>query len=114
MIANYPKAYTEILEVLKYLTIESVSKIPQEVLETFEQFKDNNYKFEIRENDDLTKLKLMDETKAILVNMYRDYWSTKKERERITNIQQELIKKIELEKHHKYNPENIFKNKKSY
>ena len=109
MTVNYPKAYKEVLEVLKCLTRESVSKIPHEILETFEQFKDNNHEFEIRENDDLSNLDLMEETKAIFVNLYRDYWATEMERERIMNIQQGLIREIEIEKYRKYNPENIFK-----
>lgn len=111
MIANYPKAYKEVLEVLKYLTKESVDRIPKEVLLTFEQFKDNNYEFEIKDNYDLRSLKLMDETKAVFVNLYRDYWATETEKGRIINLQQNLIKKLEIEKCQRYNSKNIFKNK---
>lgn len=111
MIANYPKAYKEVLEVLKYLTRESVNKIPKEILSTFEQFKDNNYEFEIKDNYDLTSPKLMDETKAIFVNLYRDYWATETEKLRIIKLQKNLIMEMEREKCQKYNWKNIFKNK---
>ena len=33
---NYPKAYKEVMEVLKYIPQESVSKIPKKMLEMFQ------------------------------------------------------------------------------
>lgn len=112
MIANYPKAYKEVLEVLKYLSIENINKIPKEILLTFEQYKDNNYEFEINDNYDLSSLKLMDETKAIWVNLFRDYWATEIERKRIIKVQRNLVKEMEIEKCQKCASKNIFTNKK--
>ena len=40
---NYPKAYTEILEILKYMRENDVNKIPKKLLDTFEYKKDTNY-----------------------------------------------------------------------
>ncbi len=71
---NYPKAYTEVLEILKYMPENDVKKIPKKLLETFECKKDTNYSFIIDENQDFSKLKILDETEAIMVNIFRDYW----------------------------------------
>lgn len=46
---NYGKAYTEVLKILKYMPKDDVSKIPVEILQMFENKKDNTYKFEINE-----------------------------------------------------------------
>lgn len=42
---NYPKAYKEVVEILKYVPKESVDKIPQTMLDTFNEKMDKNYDF---------------------------------------------------------------------
>ena len=44
---NYPKAYKEVVEILKYVPKESVDKIPQTMLDTLNIKMDNNYNFSI-------------------------------------------------------------------
>ena len=83
---NYPKAYTEVLEILKYMPKDDVNKIPKELVNTFEYKKDNNYIFAINEYQDFSK-------------------------EKIKTKQQHDMRIIEEEKRQNYNPNNIFKNK---
>ena len=80
---NYPKAYTEVLEILKYMPKDDVNKIPKELVNTFEYKKDNNYIFAINEYQDFSKLKVLNETKAIMVNIFRDYWASSEQKEKI-------------------------------
>ncbi len=108
---NYPKAYKEVLEILKYLPQESIDKIPKDLLYTFEYNKDKNYKFNIEEGKCFDEQILLDETKAILANIFRDYWATSKQKERIDNKQNYDRKLLEEQKQIKYDPNNIFKNK---
>ena len=105
---NYPKAYTEVLEILKYMPIDDVKKIPKELIDTFEYKKDSNYKFIIDENQDFSKLKILDETEAIMVNIFEDYWATPEQKAKIRAKQQYYMQIIEEEKKKKYNV-NIFK-----
>ena len=66
---NYPKAYTEVLEIFKYMPKDDVEKIPKKMLDLFEYKKDTNYHFTIEENQDFSKLDILDATEAIMVNM---------------------------------------------
>ena len=73
----YPKAYKEVCEILKYMPKESVEKIPLEMRLLFERKLDIEYDFEIDEDKPFEEQQLLLETKAILANLYRDYWASK-------------------------------------
>ena len=109
---NYPKAYTEVLEILKYMPIDDVKKIPKELIDTFEYKKHNNYKFIISEDQDFSKLKILDETEAIMVNIFEDYWATPEQKAKIQAKMREDMRIIEEEKKAKYNVD-IFKKKEN-
>ncbi len=109
---NYPKAYTEVLEILKYMPKNDVDKIPKEMLDTFEYKKDTNYNFIVDENQDFSKLKILDETEAIMVNIFKDYWATPEQKVKIQEKMQGDIRLIEEEKKAKFNGD-IFKKKES-
>lgn len=105
---NYPKAYTEVLEILKYMPKDDVEKIPKKMLDLFEYKKDTNYHFTIEENQDFSKLEILDETEAIMVNIFKDYWATPEQKAKIKAKMQYDIRIIEEEKKAKYNGD-IFK-----
>ena len=44
---KYAKAYTEVLEIIKYLPKNEYDKIEKEKINFFEDNKDNSYKFSI-------------------------------------------------------------------
>lgn len=106
---NYPKAYTEVLEIMKYMPKEDVNKIPTEMLEMFENKRDKSYLFNVKEKDDFAYLNILDETEAIFVNIFRDYWATPEQKKKIIEKQNYDKSIIEKEKMEKYNPDNIFK-----
>ena len=54
---------------------------------------------------------MSDTTKAILANIFRDYWATPYQKERIIAKEKFDLDKEEEQKRDKYNPDNIFKNK---
>ena len=112
MIENYPKAYTEVLEILKYMPKKDVDKIPKKMLDTFEYKRDKNYNFTIDENQDFSKLKILDETEAIIVNIFKDYWATPEQKAKIQAKMREDMRIIEEEKKAKYNVD-IFKKKEN-
>ena len=106
---NYPKAYKEVIEVLKYVPKESVDKIPQTMLDTLNSKMDNNYNFSIDINKSFEEQELLEETKAIFANIFRDYWATPYQKERIQAKERYDWQKIEEEKKNNYNYD-IFKN----
>ncbi len=108
---NYPKAYKEVIEVLKFVPIESVNKIPKEMLEMFKNKMDKNYNFSVDINKNFEEQVLLEETKAIFANIFRDYWATPQEKERIKIKERIELQKLEEEKIKKYNPDNLFKKK---
>lgn len=108
---NYNKAFREVVEILKHVPEESVQKIPQDMRDMFEEEMDKNYKFEVRDNVEFEDLELLDETKAILANIFRDYWATPYQRERILAKEQYDRQKVDEEKQKKYNSNDLFKRK---
>lgn len=109
---NYQKAYREVIEILKYLPQESVNKIPKKMIKLFNVKMDRDYEFKIDENKNFEEQEIMEETKAILANIFRDYWSTPYQKERIELKEKNDRKKIEEEKKLKYNSDDIFKNRR--
>ena len=107
---NFHKAYKEVLEILKYMPIEEVNKIPKDMMETFLKKMDNNHDFQIDINKDLEEQELLEETKDILSVLFRDYWATNKQKEKIIAKENYDMAKLEKQKREKYNPDNIFKN----
>ena len=95
---NYPKAYKEVVEILKYVPKESVDKIPQTMLDTLNSKMDNTHNFSIDINKSFEEQKLLEETKAILANIFRDYWATPYQKERIEAKERYDRQKIEEEK----------------
>lgn len=108
---NYNKAFKEVVEILKHVPEESVQKIPQDMRDMFEEEMDKDYKFEVKDNVEFEDLKLLDETKAILANIFRDYWATPYQRERILAKEQYDRQKVDEEKQKKYNSNDLFKRK---
>ena len=78
---NYPKAYKELYEIIKNISSEDLSKIPKEILQTIIDQKDDDYKFEF--NGDIDNSNLLEETRALLAEIYKNYWQTPEEWKRI-------------------------------
>lgn len=107
MINNYPKAYVEVLEILKYIPAEEKKKIPYDIIETLKNKADLNYVFKIDFNIPFEKQNLLNETKSILANFYRDYWATDVQRQQILSKERK-----ERSNRESFNYDNLFKNRK--
>lgn len=108
---NYNKAYKEVLEVLKYMSDEDVNKVPKDMIETFEVKQDKNHIFEVDTEKSIEEQNLLEETKDILANIFRDYWATEEQKQKIIARENFEREKLELEKREKYNPDKIFEKK---
>lgn len=108
---NYSKAYKEIVEILKYVPEESVNKIPKEMRDMFEAEQLKTYNFQIDTEKNFEEQELLEETKAILANIFRDYWATDYQKARIIEKENQDREEWERQKREKYNPNDIFKNR---
>ena len=109
---EYAMAYKEVVEILKYVPDEDVKKIPEEKLEFYKTNMDNEYNYKLDMTKEFEEQEISDITKAILANLFRDYWATPYQKERIEEKENLDLEKLEEEKREKYNPDNIFKEKK--
>lgn len=110
---NYRNALAEVYVILDYLDEEDYEKIPEDYIEFLEENMNNEYNYEMNDNGNIMKQKMLPETKAILFNLFRDYISNPEQKEKIMNMQKVKRQKIENEKREKYNPDKIFENKVS-
>ena len=108
-INEYAIAYAEILEILKYIPKSEYDKIPKEKLNLFDIKKDKKYKFKYNPNKTLEENNISKRAKAIIIILFRDYWSKDTQRKKIVTKQNNDRKIIEEEKIEKYNYEDIFK-----
>ena len=108
---TYEKAYKEVIELLKYFPRESVEKIPKEELELYKKNMDNTYEYEVDKTKPFNEQKMLDKTKAIFAIIFRDYWASEYQRERILAKEKYDLQKLEEERRKKYNPDDIFKDK---
>lgn len=108
---KYAKAYKEIIEILKYVNKEDVNKIPKEMLDMFEANKDKNYTFKVDITKSLEAQNISKEAKAILANIFRDYWATNYQKDKIIKKEMNERQLLEDNKREKYNPNNLFKNR---
>ena len=106
-IHKIPQAYTETLTILSNINIEEYKKIPSELIDMFIKYKDTNYEYTIKETD-FEKQPILEETKIILAILFKNYWATPNQKEKIKlkenydGMQEELIKR------EMYNPDNLF------
>jgi len=99
---KYANAYTEVCEILNYLDKDEYNKIPQEIIDVFEDNKNIDYLYEIDLDKDLTEQQISKEAKAILLNIFRDYLATSDQN---TKIKEWLAKDrmfLERQKQQKY------------
>lgn len=104
---KYANAYTEVYEILNCLDKDEYNKIPVELIEVFEENRNLDYEYEINQEQDLTKQPMLIETKAILLNIFRDYLATPEQNKKIKQWLQMDREYLDQQKRKKY-PGNMF------
>lgn len=104
----YRRAYTEVIEILKYLPEEEYSKIPIERINFYKENMDKNYDFKFDSNIELEKQNISKEANAVFVLLFNDYFANNKQKEILKKLLKQNELKLEKEKREKYNPDNLF------
>lgn len=107
---EYANAYSEVLEILKYISKEDYEKIPNSKIELFETNHNKEYIFKYNPNKTLDEQNVSKTAKAIIAILFRDYWATEIQKEKIFTKQNYDRKQLEEKKKERYNSDNLFKN----
>ena len=109
---DYAKSYTELLEILKYISYSDANKIPKEKLSYYEKYKDTTYTYVYNphlcfEEQNISKLTLI-----LIANLYVEYWVDDDERIQIKANDKKELYAIEMEKKNRYPTEDLFSKRK--
>lgn len=106
---EYANAYSEVLEILKYISQEDYNKIPKEKINLFEENANKEHDFIYDLNKTLDEQNVSKITKTIIAILFRDYWATDIQREKI-KAKELYDRRIKEEQNREiYNHDNIFK-----
>lgn len=112
IIGNYDKAYAEVIEVLNYIPLEDYKKIPKKYIEYMEENSDENSSFVYNIALPFEKQNISDTAKDILGMIFRLFIISQDKRNKLNAKDKEDKNNEEREKQIKYNPDNLFKNRK--
>ena len=110
---NYKNAYKEVYTILNYLDEKEYNKIPQITIKAIKENMNEDYEYKMNEDVNIFNQPMLPETKAILFNLFRDYLSTPKQKEKILKMQAEDRKKAELKKQEMYSNKDLFAHRKN-
>lgn len=111
MTQTYRNAFAEVYEIINYLEDNDYNKIPEEILKVIEEERNKEYTYFIDESIPFVEQEMLPETRAILFNFFRDYFSTQEQKEKILNFQKNERDKLEEKKKVEYGEiDNIFNN----
>ena len=107
---KYANAYSEVLEILKYIPIEDYDKIPKNRINVFKAYANKDYTFCYDTTKTLEEQNVSKIARGIIAILFRDYWATEIQKEKIISKQNYDRMKLEEEKKARYNSDNLFKN----
>ena len=111
MMMEYSKRLVEVDEVLSYLSIENLLKIPENIRNAIKENKDKEYVWKYDINKSLKEQNLSRDTIAFLSYLNMEYLLNEEEKQVMQEIHKLNDKKIEQEKMEKYSTKDLFKSK---
>ncbi|MBR3003108.1 MAG: hypothetical protein IKF38_06110 [Clostridia bacterium] len=106
----YMDAFSEVDAILNIMPSNLYNKIPLKFKQMISEYKNNSYNPRIEEPVEDYELK--DETQIILSLIYRDFLCSDEEKERLKARDAQKLKEEDEQLREKYNPDNIFNNRK--
>ena len=108
MSKQYAKAYTEILEILKYLPKKEYEKIPQSKIEFYEENQDKNYTYQFDITKPTAEVTMLDETKVIIISLFRDFFASENQKQKLQSLLQAKENAYQEKIREQYKVEDIF------
>lgn len=110
---QYSNAMAELLHYLKGIRQEDINKIPTKLMNFIKENASKNYECSFDYNKPLKELDLLDETRGLIGMICYNYWcETAEQKSEYLNKLNENEKHYQQMLREKYNPDNLFKNKK--
>ena len=110
-VENYPNAFKEVYVILNHMSEEEVILIPQNFMDMIKNNMDNEYEFELYDDIPFEEQVILQETKAILAYIFINFWGTEEQKTKIkAKFEQDIINEENAKG--KYNPDDLFSNKK--
>lgn len=105
------QAFAEVYDIIMHLEKDLYNKIPKSFIELVEQNRDKEYKFNIDYLKDINEQYLLQDTRAILALIYRDFLCDEEQRLKLKEQDEKQLEKSKKILYEKYNTDNIFRNK---
>ena len=110
MVETNEKACNEVLVFLKMLPEAELKKIPEAEIKFLEEHRDVNYNFSVNPEVPINEVNISRKAKAILVVLWKKYFATDIQKQKLDKILQENSMKEEQKKQEEYQYSNMFKN----
>ena len=108
------QAFSEVKCILDFLPIHYTEKLPKKLLNIINSLYDEKFKIKINTNIELKKQNFTEDTKNIIAVLKYNYWcKNDEEKENLARMFKENEDKYQEDLREKYNPDNIFKNRKN-
>ena len=111
--ADYYIALAETNEILNYIESDFISKIPPEILEAIRKSKTKNISFKYDVTKNIYEQNVHKETLEMLSYINYNFWLDNEKKQELCKIYNNNFIELENEKRKKYNPDDIFCNKKT-
>ncbi len=108
---KYKDAYKEVLEIIKYLPENELSRIPKEKIEYFRRNQNENHVFNFDGSIALEEQNISREANAIILNLINDYFFNDEKREKLAQLLKSNENEYQEELREKYQYDHIFQNK---
>ena len=105
------QAFAEVYDIIMHFERDLYNKIPKSFIELVEKNRDKEYKFNIDYLKDINEQYLLQDTRAILALIYRDFLCDEEQRLKLKEQEEILLEKSKKKLYEKYNTDNIFRNK---
>lgn len=110
---EYSNSLYQINEILKYMEPNLKARIPKKFISYFENNKSQEYSWTIDKSQPLEKQDLLPTTKEILTVLYKEFICDDIEKIELEKTLSNNEIKYQEELREKYNPDNIFEDRKS-
>lgn len=109
---EYSEAIVEVLDILNHSDDNIIEKIPKKLIKFWKRNKSTTYKPNLDHSKSISEMELKNKTKSIITMIYLNYLCNDAEKNNIKLILKDNEEKYQQELREKYNPDNMFKNKK--
>lgn len=110
--SEFSEGISETLDILNHMENIYIEKIPEKFRDFLEKNKSADYISSLDHSKKINEMNLKEKTKDILAIIYMNYWCTPEQKENYQKVLNENELKYQEELKEKYNPDNVFKDKK--